>query len=182
MIQTDGVFGKAWQKTLHSVALTRQPGMGWFELTDFVWRIPPKSLLSYELAGGFMIVMLLAGMAIAQWGRLDKDERLLLVMGLVPLMTPRILDYDMILIAPYAALLMTVACRTGNGLVRFVLSWVFVAWLVYGIFSYILDITSWHRTPMAMLLFGLLTVAVGLVAAGNRLITGKPGEAAEVTA
>ncbi len=177
MIQTDGIFGKAWQKTLHSVALTRQPGMGWFELTDIVWRIPSKSLLNYELAGGFMAIMLLSGMAVAQWGKLSRDERLVLVMGLVPLMTPRILDYDMILIVPYAALLMAVVYRTGHAVVRFVLSWLFTAWLVYGICSYIFNITAWHRTPMAMLLFGIMTVAAGLAAAGNRLITGTPASA-----
>ena len=169
MVLTDGHYGRAWQKTLHSVALTRQPGMGWFELTDIVWRIPTKSLLNYELAGGFMVVMLLAGMAVAQWGKLDRDERLLLGMGLVPLMTPRILDYDMILIAPYAALLMAVAYRIGGGLFKFVVSWTFVAWIVYGILSYILNITAWHRTPMDMFLFGLLTGVVGLRAVAWRL-------------
>ena len=161
MIKTDGHFGPAWQKTLHSVALTRQPGMGWFELTDYVWHIPTKSMLNYELAAGFMVIMLLSGMAIAQWGKLDRDERLMLGMGLVPLMTPRILDYDMVLIAPYAALLVAVAFRVGGGVFRFLLSWLFVGWLVYGIFSYILNITAWHRTPMAMLLFGIVTMLVG---------------------
>ena len=58
-----------------------------------------------------MIVMLLAAMAIAQWADLEPDERLALGMGLVPLMTPRLLDYDMILTVSYAALLMSVVHR-----------------------------------------------------------------------
>ncbi|ESQ83149.1 hypothetical protein AEAC466_14910 [Asticcacaulis sp. AC466] len=165
MILTDGHYGKAWQKTLHSVTLARQPGMGWFELTNFVFHVPGKSDLNWQLALGFMAVMTLAGMAIAHWGRMDDDERLLFGMGLVPLMTPRILDYDMILIVPYAALLMAVAYRVGGGVFRFLLSWLFTGWMVWGILTYILHIEGWHRTPMAMLLFGCLTVIVALRAA-----------------
>ena len=169
MVITDGHFGKAWQKTLHSVTLARQPGMGWFELTNFVFHVPGKSDLNWQLALGFMAVMGLAGMAIAQWGKLDDDERLLFGMGLVPLMTPRILDYDMILIAPYAALLVAVAYRIGGGVFRFVLSWIFAGWMIWGVFSFIFDVEGWHRTSMAMLLFGCLTVIVGLRALALRL-------------
>jgi hypothetical protein len=111
----------------------------------------------------------LSGMAIAQWGRLEEDERLLFGMGLVPLMIPRILDYDMILIAPYAALLMAVAYRIGGGIFRFVLSWIFAGWMIWGILSFIFDLDGWHRTSMAMLLFGCLTVVVALRVVANRL-------------
>ena len=169
MVITDGHFGKAWQRTLHSVTLARQPGMGWFELTNFVFHVPGKSDLNWQLALGFMIVMGLSGMAIAQWGRLEEDERLLFGMGLVPLMIPRILDYDMILIAPYAALLMAVAYRIGGGIFRFVLSWIFAGWMIWGILSFIFDMDGWHRTSMAMLLFGCLTVVVALRVVANRL-------------
>ncbi len=169
MVITDGHFGKAWQRTLHSVTLARQPGMGWFELTNFVFHVPGKSDLNWQLALGFMAVMGLAGMAIAQWGKLEEDERLLFGMGLVPLMIPRILDYDMILIAPYAALLMTIAYRMGGGVFRFLLSWIFVSWMIWGIFSFILDVDFWHRTSMAMLLFGGLTVVVAVRVAADRL-------------
>ncbi|WP_155847677.1 hypothetical protein [Asticcacaulis benevestitus] len=174
MILTDGHFGKAWQKTLHSVTLARQPGMGWFELTNFVFHVPGKSDLNWQLALGFMLVMGLAGMAIAHWGRMDDDERLLFGMGLAPLMTPRILDYDMILIAPYAALLMAIAYRVGGGIFRFVMSWIFAGWMIWGVCSYIFKIEAWHRTPMAMLLFGCLTVIVAL-----RAVAGHFGLKAE---
>ncbi|MBW8733955.1 MAG: hypothetical protein JF571_06565 [Asticcacaulis sp.] len=176
MVKTDGHFGKAWQSTLHSVTLARQVGMGWFELTNFVFHVPGKSPLNIELAVGFMAVMALAGMAIAQWGKLDSDERLVLGMGLVPLMTPRLLDYDMVLIVPYAALLMTVVHRIGGRVPTFVLSWIFVLWLGYGIVSNMRHDMAWHRTPMDMLLFGCLTAITGLLAVVFRLRTGKPAE------
>jgi hypothetical protein len=174
MVKTDGHFGKAWQSTLHSVTLARQVGMGWFELTNFVFHVPGKSNLNVELAVGFMAVMTLAGMAIAQWSRLDSDERLVLGMGLVPLMTPRLLDYDMVLIVPYAALLMTVVHRIGGKAMTVLLSWIFVLWLGYGIFTNIVHDASWHRTPMDMLLFGCLTGVTALIAVAYRLRTGKP--------
>ncbi|WP_443747815.1 hypothetical protein [Asticcacaulis solisilvae] len=174
MILTDGHFGKAWQRTLHSVTLARQVGMGWFELTNFVFHVPGSSQLNVELAVGFMAVMTLAGMAIAQWGRLDPDERLVLGVGLVPLMTPRLLDYDMVLIVPFAALLMTVVHRIGGKLAAFVLSWIFVLWLGYGIVANIRGDATWHRTPMDMLLFGCLTGVTGLIALIHRLTNGKP--------
>ena len=43
-------------------------------------------------------------------------------MELVPLMTPLILDYDVILIGSYAALLIAVACRIGGDVFPFILS------------------------------------------------------------
>jgi len=172
MMLTDGTYGKAWQKTLHSVTMARQVGMGWFELTDFVFHVPGASHLNVELAVGFMIVMLLAAMAIAQWADLEPDERLALGMGLVPLMTPRLLDYDMILIVSYAALLMSVVHRIGGKVMTVILSWIFVAWLAWGVITNITDDLSWHRTPFAMLLFGLLTGVTGLIALAHGL-TGK---------
>ena len=176
MVLTDGTYGKAWQKTLHSVTMARQVGMGWFELTDFVFHVPGPSHLNVELAIGFMIVMLLAAMAIAQWADLEPDERLALGMGLVPLMTPRLLDYDMILIVSYAALLMSVVHRIGGKAMTVVLSWVFVAWLVWGVITNITDDPSWHRTSFDMLLFGLLTGVTGLIALAHGLGGGLKGK------
>jgi len=178
MILTDGHYGRAWQKTLHSVTMARQVGMGWFELTTFVFHIPGPSHLNAELAAAFMAVMTLSGMVITRWGKLEDGERLVLGMGLVPLMIPRLLDYDMVLIVPYAALLMAVVHRTGGKVMTFVLSWVFVLWIGYGIFTNMVGDRSWHRTPMDMLLFGCLTVIAALLAVVNRVTSGKAAETA----
>ena len=51
------------------------------------------------------------------------------------------------------------------------LSWLFAGWLGYGIAAYAFNIHGWHRTPMDMLLFGVLTVVAGLIAAMRRLVT-----------
>jgi hypothetical protein len=179
MVLTDGTYGKAWQKTLHSVTMARQVGMGWFELTNFVFHVPGPSHLNVELAVGFMAVMLLAAMAIAQWADLDADERLALGMGLVPLMTPRLLDYDMVLTVSYAALLMSVVHRIGGKAMTILLSWIYVGWLAWGVITNIIDDPSWHRTPFAMLLFGLLTGVTGLIALGYRLTSKRTDSRSE---
>lgn len=176
LMHSAGHFGKAWQKTLHSVTLSRQVGMGWFELTDYVFHIPTGTMLNIELAAGFMAVMVLSGMAIARWGRLEPGERLVLGMGLVPLMTPRLLDYDMVLIVPFAALMISVMARIGPRLVLLVASWTYVAWLGFGIALSLMNrpawSLAWHRTPMDMLLFGILTLLAGLCALGRGLLSG----------
>lgn len=169
----DDRFHHAWQKTLNSVTLKRQVGMGWFELTTFTFHVPAGSHLNAELAVVFMAVMTLSGMAMAQWGAegggpLEADERLVLGMGLVPLMIPRLLDYDMVLIVPYAALLISLIQRHAPKWMGAALSWVFVAWLGYGIIAYAFNIHSWHRTPMDMLLFGLMTPIAALIVTGRR--------------
>jgi hypothetical protein len=178
MIQTDGHYGHAWQKTLHSVTMARQIGMGWFELTNFVFHVPGPSHLNVELAVGFMAVMTLSGMAIAHWGELPADERLVLGMGLAPLMTPRLLDYDMVLIVPYAALVMMCAHRFdgrifGVKVMSIILSWVFVIWLGTGIVHSMIGTATFHRTSFSMLLFGLLTGVVALMAVAKGLGWGR---------
>jgi hypothetical protein len=173
----DDRFHHAWRKTLDSVTLKRQVGMGWFELTTYFFHVPAGSRLNAELALAFMVVMTLCGLAIAQWGQkgepLDNDERLVLGMGIVPLMIPRLLDYDMVLIVPYAALLMSLIHRNAPRWLSYPLSWIFVAWLGFGVFAYAFDIHNWRRTPMDNLLFGLLSLTAGLIVAGCRLIAPK---------
>lgn len=172
MLVTAGHYADRWQKTLHTVALTRQTGMGWFELTDLYWNIPSASPAGIILALAFMSIMLTCGLAMAQWGSLDEDERLVLGVGLAPLMTPRLLDYDMVLIVPYAALLIAIAYRVGGRTFRFSISWLFTLALVFGILTDILNIKWYHRTPMGMLLFGLITLFVGIRTVAHRF--GQP--------
>jgi len=179
----DDRFHHAWQKTLNSVTLKRQVGMGWFELTTFVFHVPAGSRLNAELAAAFMAVMTLSGLAMAQWGNrgrpLDNDERLVLGMGIVPLMIPRLLDYDMVLIVPFAALLISLIQRNAPRAAGIPLSWIFVLWLGYGILAYAMDWHGWHRTPMDMLLFGCLSVIAGLTVALRRLADGRSAPAPE---
>jgi hypothetical protein len=111
---------------------------------------------------GFMAAMVLAGVAIAEGGGLDDNGRLLVALGVAPLMTPRLMDYDMILIMPYAALLMTLMPRLKSPMLETWLPRVFVAVLAVGIACNILHLKHWHRTHVAMFLFCSLTLVVGV--------------------
>jgi len=160
MVATTGQWGAAWWQAMHEVTLETQPGLGWMALTSYIglhsdW--PVTILLSL----GFTAAMVLAGLAIAELGRLDGHGRLLLTLGVAPLMTPRLMDYDMILIVPYAALLMTLMPRLKMPVLETWLPWAFVAVLGIGIACNILHFKRWHRTHVAMFLFCSLTLVMG---------------------
>jgi hypothetical protein len=84
-------------------------------------------------------------------------------------MTPRLMDYDMILIVPYAALLISLAPRLNQRALEKGLPWIFVAVLGVGIACNILHLKHWHRTHVAMFLFCSLTLMTGARLAAVRL-------------
>lgn len=160
MFATTGHYGDEWRALLKTVTIEEQPGLGWMALTSWAG-VDATSLQSLVLAAGYMAAMLASGMTIAKWGSLDADERLILGLGLAPLMTPRLMDYDMILIVPYAALLMAVATRLPGRMARLNLTWLFPGVLTLGIVADLLHVKAYHRTHTAMFLFATLTLYVG---------------------
>jgi hypothetical protein len=55
--------------------------------------------------------------------------------------------------------------------------------MIWGVFSFIFDADGWHRTSMAMLLFGCLTVVVALRALALRFgLEASPSQRTESTA
>ncbi len=147
-----GAGAAAWVAALHGVAVQDQPGLGWFALTDWI-SIAAGTPLSLGLALGFVAVMAASAIVIARRGGWSADERLALGMGLAALMTPRLMDYDMVLI-PLAAALLISRSRSA------VLSWLFVLPLALGIAANLLHAKWYHRTHVAMFVFSVLTVAM----------------------
>lgn len=155
-----GPWGAAWWEAMHSVTLETQPGLGWMALTSYVglhsgWPV------TIVLSLGFMAAMVLAGLAIVEGAALDGNGRMLVALGVAPLMTPRLMDYDMILIVPYAAMLMALMPRLRQPKLEKWLPWAFVAVLGLGIACNILHLKRWHRTHVAMFLFCSLTLVMG---------------------
>jgi hypothetical protein len=159
MAATTGPWGSAWWKAMHEVTLETQPGLGWMALTSYIG-LHSDWPVTVVLSLGFTAAMVLAGLAIAEWGGLDDRGRLLLTLGVAPLMTPRLMDYDMVLIVPYAALLMSLTPRLKMPVLEKWLPWVFVAVLAIGIACNILHFKRWHRTHVAMFLFCSLTLVM----------------------
>ena len=153
---TAGVYGGAWRDALHAVALQDQPGLGWLALMAWLG-IPAGSSAMVALTVTFMIAMVGAGLAIARWSGLDRDARWLLGFGLAPLLTPRLMDYDMLMIVPFAALIMQAGQCAGLRL-----GWVYTTILSIGIVANIVEFKAWHRTHIAMFLFAALTLNIGV--------------------
>jgi len=160
MFATAGQYGDEWRALLRTVALVEQPGLGWFALTDWAG-IKASSIISGVLALGFMAAMLASGMVIARWGKLTFDERMVLGLGLAPLMTPRLMDYDMVLIVPYAVLLMAIALQMPGRIFRFNVTWIFIGAMVLGILADMFHVKAYHRTHTAMFIFSALTLVIG---------------------
>lgn len=157
---TAGRWGPAWHQALHAVTLDTQPGLGWMALTSYLG-LHADWPVTIVLTLGFMVAMLASGLAIVERGRLGDRGRLLVALGLVPLMTPRLMDYDMILIVPYVALVIGLVPRLKLPVFEKWLPWIFVAVLAIGIACNILHLKHWHRTHVAMFLFSSLTLVVG---------------------
>ncbi len=193
MFATTGHYGGEWRALLKTVAIEEQPGLGWLALTSWAGVIT-SSVESLAFAALFMAVMLASGMAMAKWGDLDDNERLILGLGLTPLMTPRLMDYDMILIVPYAALLMSIAGKLPGRIFRTNVTWLFTGVLTLGIMTDLFHIKAYHRTHTAMFLFAGLTLFVGFRLAWRhsaqieqrfmriwRALAGKPAQAVSST-
>ncbi len=160
MVATTGHWGQAWWEAMHSVTLETQPGLGWMALTSYVG-LHSDWPVTIVLSLGFMAAMLLAGLAIVEGAGLDDDGRALVALGVAPLMTPRLMDYDMVLTVPYVALLMTLMPRLKYPPLEKCLPWAFVAVLALGIACNVLHLKRWHRTHVAMFLFCSLTLVMG---------------------
>ncbi|WP_443748714.1 glycosyltransferase family 87 protein [Asticcacaulis solisilvae] len=172
---TAGPLGPDWHGALHSVALTAQPGLGWLALTSYTG-LPADAAGTVGLTLGFMTAMLACGVAVAEWSRLDGNGRRVMALGLAPLMTPRLMDYDMILIVPCAALLISLTPRLKQPVLEKGLPWVFAGVLGLGIACNIVHLKHWHRTHVAMFLFCSLILVMGARLAAMHLKAGKRNE------
>ncbi len=160
-VLTAGPWAGAWRQALGAVALSEQPGLGWFAFTSLLHMVPQApGTLGLTLL--FMAAMAASGLAVAEAGRLDDEARRVLAIGLVPLLTPRLMDYDMLQIVPCIALLMGLAPGLGGRIYRYNLSWGFTGVLGFGVATNVLHIARhWPRSHVAMGLFCALVLASG---------------------
>jgi hypothetical protein len=122
----------------------------------------------------FMAAMAASGIAIAEAAGLDDGERKILALGLVPLLTPRLMDYDMLALVPCVALLMRILPAFGGRIYRYNLSWLFVGVLGLGGLSNILHLSRlWPRCQLDMALFAVVVLAGGARIALTQLEKGR---------
>lgn len=160
-VLTAGPLTGPWREALGSVALRDQPGLGWFAFTAWLGMAPdaPATLV---LTLVFMAAMAASGVAIAEAAGLGEDERLVLAAGMVPLLTPRLMDYDMLALVPMMTLLLRVAPALGGRIYRYNISWLYVGVLGFGAAANVLHLLrQWPRSHVAMAVFCLVVLAGG---------------------
>jgi hypothetical protein len=172
MALTAGPWGAAWGRALAAVALHDQPGLGWYALTAAL-RLPPDAFLSLGLTIAFMAAMAASGVAIAEAADLGDEERRILALGLVPLLTPRLMDYDMLALAPSIAVLMRLLPAVGGRIWRYNLSWILAGGLGFGIAANLLHFHRWPRSHAAMALFCVMVLLGGARLALKELEKGR---------
>ena len=165
-VLTAGPLGVAWKEAIGAVALSQQPGVGWLALTTWL-RLAPNAPATLGLTLPYVVAMAASGVAMAEAAKLDDDARLVLALGLVPLMTPRLMDYDMLALVPAMAVVMQVQPLLGGRIYRYNVSWMFVGVLGFGAVANVSHLfRDWPRTPMAMAVF-----CIAVLAGGARLAT-----------
>ncbi len=163
---TAGPLAAQWRYALKSVAVHDQPGLGWLYFSSTWFQMAPDAPATLALTLVFIAAMAAAGVAIAEAAGLDEDERKVLALGLVPLLTPRLMDYDMLALVPLMALVMRVAPALGGRIYRYNLSWVFVGVLGFGVIANVLHVfRTWPRSHVDMAVF-----CVVILAGGGRLV------------
>lgn len=102
-----------WKDTLSQVVLSDQTGISYFGWLHS-WGIDSTSPVALSLLPVAMGTLALSGLAIAELGQLRRNERLVLGLGLAQLLNPRLMDYDLLLVVPFGALLAHLVARQGR--------------------------------------------------------------------
>jgi len=159
---TAGPLAVQWRDALKSTALHDQPGLGWFAFTSGWMHIASDAPGTLVLTLVFMAAMAASGIAIAETAGLGDDERKVLALGLVPLLTPRLMDYDMLALVPLMTVLVRLAPALGGRIYRYNVTWTYVGVLGFGVITNVLHVLrQWPHSHVAMALFCVIVLAGG---------------------
>ena len=160
---TSGTFGDAWHEALHTIVIEQQPGISFFALTSSLGfsMASPISLIGLAIFTGVMII---SGLILTEWGRLNDDERILLGMGFALMLNPRLQDYDMYFLGPCLAMIIMMVKPLDTRIFIWV-SWLFSGILIFDVIINILEVEGIHRAPLTVFIYCVLTVSIaGLTA------------------
>ena len=161
MVLTAGPLFTDWTIALHEIVLTEQPGVGFAKLAAFAG-LGSNSVVSLGLFVVISGALTASVMAIAQWGRLTADERVLLGLGLAQLINPRINDYDLYMLFPALALAV-MALRTVDTAMFRRLSWLYVALTVGNVLAVTLAVKALRGVPATYVAACALVITSGMV-------------------
>lgn len=158
LMLTAGPFSEDWHQSLNAVVIQQQPGIGYFSYTSLVG-LSTSSPITLAGLGLFMIVIALSGLVLAEWTKVTATERIVIGLGIAQLLNPRLMDYDMLALAPFMATVVMLARPLGAKVFTWV-SWVFAGTLIGCIVINIAEIELIHRAPVTVFIYCGLTIFV----------------------
>lgn len=165
MMTTAGSLTPQWHALLGTI-LHEQPGVAFFSYCNLVG-LNPGSPLTLVLLLIFMAVLGLGGLILAEGAGLSYDERIVLGIGVAQLLNPRLMDYDMLTLAPFAALLVVLAKDFGPRAFWWI-SWVFAGTLIGCVVTNIVELPVLHRAPVTVFVYCGMTVALAVLTLRRR--------------
>ena len=158
LMLTAGPFSDAWHQSLNAVVIQQQPGIGYFSYTSLIG-LGTASPITLAGLAVFMTVIALSGLVLAEWGKVSAAERIVIGLGIAQLLNPRLMDYDMLALAPFMATVVMLAKPLGDKIFARV-SWVFAGTLIGCIVVNVAEIEVIHRAPVTVFIYCGLTVFV----------------------
>ncbi|MGZ3305609.1 MAG: hypothetical protein ACXU8U_07080 [Asticcacaulis sp.] len=158
LILAAGPLGGAWHETLKTIVVSQQPGIGFSG--DAAWiGLPPASPLAAAGFGLFAAIIALSGLVIAECGGLEPSERTALGIGVAMMLNPRLMDYDLVVMAPAMAIVVKVS-RTLGVRIFTAVTWIFAGVLLLGVIVNLAAFASIKRAPVAVFVYSGLTIFV----------------------
>ena len=170
---TAGTFSDDWRRTLNIIVMTEQPGISYFGWLNWLG-LPPGDHLTLAIVALLMLTTLLAGWVLAE-SRSDAMSRVAIGLGVAQLLNPRLMDYDMMALAPLMAIV--VVASQGRGTRFFwMMSWTFTLILSVDVLTNLFEIKSLARSPVTLFIYGLMLLAVAVrIAVTQKRPEGLPG-------
>jgi len=160
MMMSAGPWASQWHALMGTI-LHEQPGVAFFSYSNLLG-LDPTSPVTLALLAMFMGVLAVSGLILAEGTGLSHDERMVLGIGMAQLLNPRLMDYDMLTLAPFAALLVVLSKDCGQRAFAWMSS-VFAGTLVGCVATNIVEVPVLHRAPVTVFVYCGMTVALAVI-------------------
>ncbi|UDF04624.1 glycosyltransferase family 87 protein [Asticcacaulis sp. AND118] len=158
-----GPLHTEWLMRMDQIVLTQQPGISFFAWAS-VFGGGPDQWPWLVLLALYMGVLTLGGLLLAEVTRLNDDQRVLLGLGLAHLLNPRLMDYDILVLGPFLALIALSARHAGDTAALWARRGLWAATSITLFFS-MADIDAVKAAPLGIWLGTILTVSVMVIVA-----------------
>ncbi len=160
MMLSAGPLTAEWHGLMGAI-LHEQPGVAFFSYSNLIG-LDPASPVTLVLLLLFMGGLALSGLVLAEGAGLSRDERIVLGIGMAQLLNPRLMDYDMLTLAPFVALVVMLAKDCGPR--AFIgMSWVFAGTLTACVVTNVIELPVLHRAPVTVFVYCGMTVALAVL-------------------